>query len=961
MPRELGLPVLLLAALLGPAAAGADTGASLYVDQHNLNCSNGGIGTAAQPFCTISAAAAKTAPGTTVLISSGTYAETVKPPVSGTPASPIMYTAAPGASVTVTGSSSSSYTFQVAGQSYITLKGLTLNHASGGLAAVEVTNSLSSHIAIVDNQVTRGISVDGGSQVSVIGNQVDKIHLGASGLDVEDNTVDGIALYNTGQSRVAGNSIGAGGIYLYGSNADTLTANVIQTTGKAIDDEYSNNITMVNNRIVVYPSPSTTNTYGINVLSGTGTQIVSNSIAQFTPYDAVNIQGASATLANNVIDAFHSVGGAAIRVCKGCQAGTTMDYDVVHAARGSAISWNGSTYSSLANFTAATGQEAHGSSAPAGFEDPVNGNLSLQPGSPAVDSALTGTLTTPAGSTVLPATDAWSGQRVDDAATANTGAGTTSYADRGAYEMRNPGFEANTAGWNTSGSSPGVTLIRVPGGHPGDWAALLTNASSSAATCALNDSPNLVHTTTAGTYAGTLWVRSDTPGATLTLRLREWMGNTAVGQAKAKVTLTSTWQPATVQYTAVDPGASTLDFNAYVMNAAPGSCFYADDASVAAAGVGPATAGPGNRLTVSDGAADDGLGVSVALSAGTMVVGAPYATVHGNGGQGAVYVFTDSGGVWTQQAELTSSDAAAYDHFGYSVAISGNTVAVGAPTAFRDGHFKQGAAYVFTRSGGVWTQQAKLTASDGAVDSQIGYAVAVSGNTVVTGAPGCPTDLTPEWTTVTSLPGGRAYVFTGSNGVWIQQAELTSSGCVRSVATSGNTAVLGVLGWGADVYSESSGVWTLQTTLKPSDLAGYYPVGRSVAVSGTTVVLGVPSGQGAAYVFTNNGGTWTQQAKLTASDGDAPDLFGASVAISDHTVLAGAPGATVSGHAGQGAAYVFTNIGGPWTQQAKLTAADGGANDQLGGSVAVSDTAVVAGAPYADSLNGAAYVFNGLF
>jgi hypothetical protein len=439
------------------------------------------------------------------------------------------------------------------------------------------------------------------------------------------------------------------------------------------------------------------------------------------------------------------------------------------------------------------------------------------------------------------------------------------------------------------------------------------------------------------------------------------MGSTAVGQAKTKVTLTSKWQPVTVQYTAVDPGASTIDFNAYVMNAPPGSCFYADDASVAVGGVGPATAGPDNRLTAPVGAADDGLGVSVALSGDTMVIGAPYATADGHVGQGAVYVFTHSGGVWTQQAELTSSDAAAYDHFGYSVAISGNTVAVGAPTASLNGHFKQGEAYVFTGSGSVWTQQAKLTAPDGAADSQMGYAVAVSGDTVVTGAPGCPTDLTPEWTTVSSLSGGRAYVFTASSGAWIQQAELTSSGCVRSVATSQNTAVLGVLGWGADVYSENSGAWTLQTTLKPSDLTGYYPVGRSVAISGNTIVLGVPTGPGAAYVFTNVGGTWTQQAKLTASDGDTSDLFGTSVAISDHTVLAGAPGAMLNGHAGQGAAYVFTNSGGPWTQQARLTASDGGANDQLGASVAASGTAVVAGAPYADSLNGAAYVFNGSF
>jgi hypothetical protein len=299
------------------------------------------------------------------------------------------------------------------------------------------------------------------------------------------------------------------------------------------------------------------------------------------------------------------------------------------------------------------------------------------------------------------------------------------------------------------------------------------------------------------------------------------------------------------------------------------------------------------------------------------------------------------------------------DHFGYSVAISGSTIAVGAPTAFLYGHVKQGAAYTFTETGGRWSQDAKLTASDGGVYSQLGYAVAISGNTVMAGASGCPTDLTPEWTTVSSVPGGRAYAFTESGGAWSQQAELTvPSGCVRAVGTSGNTAVLGVLGWGADVFTESNGVWTLQATLQPSGLTGYYPVGRSVAVSGDTVVLGVPSGQGAAYVFTGSGGTWTQQAALTASDGAPADLLGTSVAISDGTIIAGAPGATVGGQTNQGAAYAFTDLGGTWTEKSRLTASDGAASAQFGASVAVSGNTVAAGAPYAHSLQGAAYWFD---
>jgi parallel beta-helix repeat protein len=146
----------------------------------------------------------------------------------------------------------------------------------------------------------------------------------------------------------------------------------------------------------------------------------------------------------------------------------------------------------------------------------------------------------------------------------------------------NPGFETNTAGWNTSGSGSTVTLTRVSGGHSGGWAAALTNTGTVSGTCALNDSPNWVTTTQAGTYSGMLWVRADTPGAPLTVRFREYQGSTLVGSKTATVTLTTTWQQIQVTYTPLAPGVSTLDFNAYIpaAYAPPGSCFYADDAAI---------------------------------------------------------------------------------------------------------------------------------------------------------------------------------------------------------------------------------------------------------------------------------------------------------------------------------------------------------------------------------------------
>jgi PKD repeat protein len=146
--------------------------------------------------------------------------------------------------------------------------------------------------------------------------------------------------------------------------------------------------------------------------------------------------------------------------------------------------------------------------------------------------------------------------------------------------VRNAGFETDTTGWSTGGSGPGITLTRSPGGHTGDWSALLANAGTAASTCVLNDSPDTVKPTAAGTYTASLWVRADSPGATLRLRLREWAGTTLAGSAVSQVTLASSWQRVSVSYDAVAPGSGSLDLTAYVTNAAPGTCYYADDVSV---------------------------------------------------------------------------------------------------------------------------------------------------------------------------------------------------------------------------------------------------------------------------------------------------------------------------------------------------------------------------------------------
>jgi hypothetical protein len=349
------------------------------------------------------------------------------------------------------------------------------------------------------------------------------------------------------------------------------------------------------------------------------------------------------------------------------------------------------------------------------------------------------------------------------------------------------------------------------------------------------------------------------------------------------------------------------------------------------------------ELTASDGAAFDGFGYSVAISGTTALVGA-----YGNSSSaGAAYVFERSGTTWPQQARLTGSDGVSGDLFGYSVALSGSTALVGA--CCKDS--STGAAYLYERSGTTWPQQPKLSASDGVPGDHFGSSVALSGSVAVVGAYG------PNSNT------GAAYAFVPSGTTWVQQAKLTASdgapndNFALSVALSGTTAVVGA-------YGQSSNTGAAYVFALPSEeakltatdgLTGDY-LGISVAVSGTTAVVGTSdknNGVGAAYVFGRTGTIWYQQAKLTASDGAPKDHFGYSVALDGTTAVVGAFQNGVS----IGAAYVFVGSGSTWTQRAKLTAADGALNDFFGGSVAISGTTAVVGASGKNSNIGAAYVF----
>jgi hypothetical protein len=319
------------------------------------------------------------------------------------------------------------------------------------------------------------------------------------------------------------------------------------------------------------------------------------------------------------------------------------------------------------------------------------------------------------------------------------------------------------------------------------------------------------------------------------------------------------------------------------------------------------------KLTATDGAAGDGLGQCVAISGDTMVVGAPKDDGVG-ADSGSAYVFRRTAGVWSQQTKLTAADGATGDAFGAAVAISGDTIVVGAP--MDDGvAADSGSAYAFTRAGGVWSQQAKLVPATPGLRDQFGIAVAVAGDSAAVGA------LNDDDKGIDS---GAAYVFTRSAVLWSQQAKVTAA-----------------------------------------DGAAGDHLGRAIAIFGDTVIAGalsddgVGADSGSAYVFTRSAALWTQQAKLVAADAAARDYFGGAVAVSGETAAVGAFGDDDLG-TNSGSAYVFTRAAGVWTKQAKLTASDGTSLDNFGSSVALAGDTLFVGAPNdaaKGTASGSAYAF----
>ncbi|MBK8988315.1 MAG: hypothetical protein IPM39_19980 [Chloroflexi bacterium] len=355
----------------------------------------------------------------------------------------------------------------------------------------------------------------------------------------------------------------------------------------------------------------------------------------------------------------------------------------------------------------------------------------------------------------------------------------------------------------------------------------------------------------------------------------------------------------------------------------------------------------------------DGFGQAIAVDGTTAVIGAPQA----NNGQGAVTIFTRQGGQWRETAHLTASDGAANDNFGRAVAISGQTILVGA-SGHSAARWQAGAAYVFQFSNGRWQQTAKLLPGS-AQDIRFGWSVALDGDTAVVGA---PYRYQGEMLNV-----GSATIFTRQGPAWQQQARLTSGlsgGAVGSdlfgwaVAIRGSSLVVGAY-LNATVYSYefTNGQWRQTAMLR--DGTGGNQFGYSVALSQNSLVVGAPAANvpvnrgGTAVLFTRqSGGSWTEAARL-APEGLRPgSRFGWSVALDGGVLVVGMRESEGRSDVEEsGGAFAFRITNGQTTGKAELYAPVPAPFAHMGTAVATANGVIFAGAPGQRDTPGVVTVF----
>jgi len=368
-------------------------------------------------------------------------------------------------------------------------------------------------------------------------------------------------------------------------------------------------------------------------------------------------------------------------------------------------------------------------------------------------------------------------------------------------------------------------------------------------------------------------------------------------------------------------------------------------------------------------------GAAIAIDSDTMVIGSPKE----NDSTGAAYIYTKDNGQWIFQSRLEATDKESGFRFGSSVAISGDTIVIGSPAhGDSSGSFfvdPSGAAYVFVRVNGTWAQQQILIGNNTGDSDNFGTSVAIDVDTIAIGA---RFEAGPGNTMTDS---GAAYVFSRSGTTWTQQAYLKATDTSpldefgTAVAVSGNTVAVGAPfgditehDEGAVHIFEKGSAWNQAGILLAMDLSAGDFFGTSLALSGQTLLIGARGqdsfapGSGAAYIFEKSSGAWKQEARLKASPASPNAAFGTSVALSGERAVCGAPGESKNGN-NSGSAWHFHRDSSGWGSRIRLLGDFDTAGDGFGGAVAVSGLEVGIGAKGEDAAgnsspdSGAAFTF----
>ena len=363
-------------------------------------------------------------------------------------------------------------------------------------------------------------------------------------------------------------------------------------------------------------------------------------------------------------------------------------------------------------------------------------------------------------------------------------------------------------------------------------------------------------------------------------------------------------------------------------------------------------------------------GVSVEISGDTAVIGASGGVVDGDV-VGAAYIFTrNEPPFWNQHTKLVASDREGGNELGFAVAFGGNEIIVGAPK-HSVGGLGSGAAYIFEqREDATWAEAVKLSDGETASEDQFGVSVAISGNFAISGAQQ-DDDIAPN--------AGAAYVFERSGSLWLQRSKITTEDARagdlfgNAVAMSGGTVLIGAPGvddagpeaGAVYVFILVDGEWFQQAKIIGADIGMFDSFGTAVAIHEDTAIIGAYGkdeggmDSGAAYVFVRNGTSWIQQTKLTHQGAVPGDLFGFSVAVYEDNALVGAHLSDAAGP-DSGAAYLFTRNGSRWTEDFLLLPNDIGIGDEFGYAVDLTKSGAIIGAPGEDREiedMGAAYIF----